>query len=134
MDAYPEKTCSIDRLVTHPKLVAATIAGIKTQQRRDGIYGLPGETFDLEGMTFVVTDLTRQRLGDMTDAHAIAEGYPNLEMYKDIILRMHVGMTGRSIVWYGFILLLPKSIISRTFFCRYCFVVFKTVGFFSVDK
>jgi hypothetical protein len=101
MQAYPEKTCSIDRLVTHPKLVAAAKAGMKTQQRRDGIYGLPGETFDLEGMTFVVTDLSRQRLGDMTDAHAQAEGYPNLEMYKDIILKMHAGMTWNtdSLVW-----------------------------------
>ena len=101
MENYPEKTCSIDRLVTHPKLVAAAIASLKTQQRRDGIYGLPGETFDLEGMTFVVTSLTRQRLGDMTDEHAQAEGYPNLEMYKDIILKMHTGMTWNtdSLVW-----------------------------------
>ena len=101
MEAYPERTCSIDRLVTHPKLVAAAKAGLKTQQRRDGIYGFPGETFDLEGMTFVITSLTRQRLGDMTDVHAQAEGYPNLEMYKDIILKMHAGMTWNadSLVW-----------------------------------
>jgi len=101
MEAYPKKTCSIDRLVTHPKLVAAAKAGMKTQQRRDGVYGLPGETFDLEGITFVVTNLTRQRLGDMTDEHAQAEGYPNLEIYKDIILKMHSGMTWNtdSLVW-----------------------------------
>jgi hypothetical protein len=101
MEAYPERTCSIDRLVTHPKLVAAAKAGLKTQQRRDGIYGFPGEAFDLEGMTFVITSLTRQRLGDMTDQHAQAEGYPNLEMYKDIILKMHAGMTwsSDSLVW-----------------------------------
>ncbi|MFI3187476.1 MAG: ASCH domain-containing protein [Methylococcaceae bacterium] len=101
MEAYPKKTCSIDRLVTHAKLVAATKAGMKTQQRRDGVYGWPGETFDLEEMTFVVTDLQRQRLGDMTDADAKAEGYPSLELYKDIILKMHAGMTWEadSLVW-----------------------------------
>ena len=101
METYPEKTCSIDRLVTHPKLVAAAIAGMKTQQRRNGVYGYPGEAFDLEGMTFVITGLTRERLGDMTDEHAQAEGYPNLEMYKDIILKMHAGMTWNtdSLVW-----------------------------------
>ncbi len=101
MEDYPERTCSIDRLVTHPKLVAATKAGTKTQQRRDGVYGFPGETFELEGMTFVVNDLTRQCLGDMTDEHAQAEGYPNLEVYKDIILRMHAGMTWNldALVW-----------------------------------
>jgi hypothetical protein len=93
MDTYPEKTCSIERLVTHPKLVAAAKAGIKTQQRRNGVYGWPGEEFELDGMAFVVTDLTRQRLGDMTDEHARAEGYPDIEAYKDIILKMHSGMT-----------------------------------------
>ena len=101
LETYPDRTCSIDRLVTHPKLVAATKAGVKTQQRRDGVYGFPGETFDLEGETFVITDLSRQRIGDMTDEHAKAEGYPNLEMYKDIILRMNAGMTWNpdSLVW-----------------------------------
>lgn len=101
MSDYPEKTCSIDRLVTHAKLVEATKAGTKTQQRRDGVYGLPGETFDLDGIKFVVTDLTRQRLGDMTDDDAKAEGYPSLDMYRDIILKMHTGMTWEadSLVW-----------------------------------
>ncbi|MCX7099235.1 MAG: ASCH domain-containing protein [Methylococcales bacterium] len=101
MEAYPERTCSIDRLVTHPRLVAATLAGSKTQQRRDGVYGFPGETFELEGKLFEVTSLKRERLGDMTDEHAQAEGYPNLEMYKDIILKMHAGMTWNvdSLVW-----------------------------------
>lgn len=92
MESYPEKTCSIDRLVTHAKLVEATKAGLKTQQRRNGVYAYPGETFDLDGMTFIVTDLKCQRLGDMTDDDAKAEGYPSLEMYKDIILKMHSGM------------------------------------------
>ena len=89
---YPAKTCEIDRLVTHPKLVEATLAGTKTEQRRDGIYEYPGETFELEGIEFTVTGLDRKTLGDMTDADAQAEGYPNMEMYKALILRMHVGM------------------------------------------
>lgn len=90
---YPEKTCSIDRLVTHAKLVAAAKAGLKTQQRRNGVYGYPGEEFEIEGVNFVITDLKQERLGDMTDEHAQAEGYPTLDMYKDLILRMHTGMT-----------------------------------------
>jgi hypothetical protein len=92
MTNYPEKTCYITLLVTHPKLVAATIAGTKTQQRRDGLYAYPNETFELEGITFVVTSVERQRIGDMTDADAKAEGYPDLESYKQIILRMHANM------------------------------------------
>jgi hypothetical protein len=89
---YPEKTCVIENLVRHPKLVEATLAGRKTQQRRNGVYGYPEETFVLEGVTFKITGLNQQRLGDMTDADAQAEGYPSIAMYKDLILKMHAGM------------------------------------------
>ncbi len=89
---YPEKTCDIDRLVRHPKLVAAAIAGTKTQQRRDGLYAYPNETFELDGIPFIITSVERQRLGDMTEQDAHAEGYPSLEAYKNIILQMHANM------------------------------------------
>lgn len=92
MNHYPEKNCIIDRLLTHPKLVAAALAGQKTQQRRDGLYAYPGEIFMLEQVEFEVTDVERQRLGDISDADARAEGYPSLAMYKDLILKMHSGM------------------------------------------
>ena len=92
MNDYPEKTCSIDRLLRHPKLVAAALAGEKTEQRRDGLYAYPGETFELEGVVFEVTAVERQRIGDMSDADARAEGYPSLAMYKVLILKMHQGM------------------------------------------
>lgn len=101
METKPEKTCSIERLVTQPRMVEAVKSGKKTQQRRDGVYGWPGETFDLDGTTFIITDLKRQRIGDMTDQDAKAEGFPSLEMYKDIILKMHAGMTWNEdgLVW-----------------------------------
>lgn len=101
MNNYPEKTCSIEKLVSHAKLVEATLAGRKTQQRRNGVYAYPGESFDLEGVKFHVTALEQQRLGDMTDSDAQAEGYPTLAMYKDLILRMHTGMAWNEddLVW-----------------------------------
>ena len=101
MSDYPEKTCEIGNLVRHPKLVAAARAGQKTQQRRDGVYAYPGETFELEGDIFAVTSLERQRLGDMSDGDAHAEGYPTLEVYKQVILSMHAGMTWNEddLVW-----------------------------------
>lgn len=101
MTDYPEKTCEIDRLVRHPKLVEAALSGKKTQQRRDGVYAYPGETFELEGVGFTVTSLERQKLGDMTDEDANAEGYPSLDMYKGLILKMHAGMTWNNddLVW-----------------------------------
>ncbi|MGR8932934.1 MAG: ASCH domain-containing protein [Gammaproteobacteria bacterium] len=101
MTDYPEKTCDINRLIMHPKLVTAVIDGRKTQQRRNGVYGYPGEIFELENVTFIITALEQQRLGDMTENDATAEGYPNLEVYKDIILKMHHGMTWNddALVW-----------------------------------
>lgn len=91
MSDYPEKTCSIDRLLTHEKLIAAAVAGRKTEQRRAGVYAYPGESFDVGGQTFVVKDLRLERYGDMTEADAQAEGYPSLGMYKELIKRMHGG-------------------------------------------
>ena len=98
---YPEKNCDIDRLIRHPKLVEAAINGRKTQQRRDGIYAYPGEVFTLEGVEFEVTSVERRKLGEMTDQDAQAEGYPNLAMYKDVILKMHANMEWKDdgLVW-----------------------------------
>lgn len=92
MSDFPEKTCQIDALVTHARLVTAALEGRKTQQRRNGVYAYPGETFELEGTRFLVKDLRRETIGQMTETDAKAEGYPSLEMYKDLILRMHKGM------------------------------------------
>jgi hypothetical protein len=93
VNTYPPKTCSIESLLRHPKLVEAAKAGRKTQQRRDGVYAYPGEVFDLDGIGFVVTALERRSLGEMTEADAQAEGYPNLEAYRELILKMHPGMS-----------------------------------------
>lgn len=93
MSEYPEKTCEIDRLVRQPKLVSAVLEGRKSQQRRDGVYGYPGETFELEGAVFRVSALFRQRLGDMSEADAQAEGFPGLQVYQELIERMHPGMS-----------------------------------------
>lgn len=101
VNAYPEKNCDIDRLIRHPKLVEAALNGRKTQQRRDGLYAYPGETFTLEGVEFVVTSVERQPIGAMTDQDAQAEGYPSLAIYKDLILKMHAGMewNDEGLVW-----------------------------------
>lgn len=64
----------------------------KMRVASDGIYAYPGEQFELEGIQFTVTGLEQKTLGDMTDKSAQAEGYPSMEMYKGLILRMHAGM------------------------------------------
>ncbi len=92
MSKYPAKTCEIDRLVTQEKLVAAVLSGRKNQQRRAGVYGYPGEQFVLEGTAFVITDLRLEILRSMTEADAKREGYPTLEFYQKLIIKMHPGM------------------------------------------
>ena len=92
MDNYPEKTCTIDRLVRQKKLVEAALAGRKPEQRRDGVYAYPGETFELEGRTFEIVSLSHEALGDLDDGGAKAEGFESLEDYRALILRMHRGM------------------------------------------
>ena len=39
-----------------------------------------------------IVSLTHNRLGDMTDEEARAEGFPYLESYRALIVRMHRGM------------------------------------------
>lgn len=92
MPEYPDKTCEIDRLVRQSALITAVLEGRKSQQRRDGVYAYPGETFELDGVAFRISALFRQRLGDMTEADARAEGFPSLQVYRDVIERMHPGM------------------------------------------
>ena len=92
MIEWPEKTCTIDRLVTNERMVTAVLNGDKVQQRRNGVYAYPGETFSLEGTEFELTRLERQRLGDMTEEDAKKEGFPDLDAYRKIILHMHHGM------------------------------------------
>ena len=92
MPTYPEKTCTIDRLIRTSRLIDAALAGEKKEQRRNGIYGYPGETFELKGQLFEITALSHDRLGDMTEADAAAEGFSDLDSYRSLIIRMHKGM------------------------------------------
>lgn len=98
---YPAKTCELDRLVTQPRLIALAINGDKTQQRRNGIYGYPGEHFKLDGIDFEITNVSHQKLGNMTESDAKAEGFANLNDYQQLILRMHPGMQWQpdALVW-----------------------------------
>lgn len=92
MKEYPEKTCEIDRLIRHPRLRELAKVGKKTEQRRDGLYAYPGETFELDGVKFIVTDVVRQKLGEMTDEDARREGFPSLAAYRALIFKRHPSM------------------------------------------
>lgn len=85
----PEKTCTIEKLVTIPKDVEKVLNGEKTATRRNGVYADFGEIMVLNGKEFKVDSIYRQTLGEMTDEHAQQEGYTTMEEYKQTILAMH---------------------------------------------
>ncbi|MHA6259727.1 ASCH domain-containing protein [Sporosarcina sp. CAU 1771] len=89
---YPEKTCSVERLVTVKADVAKVLSGEKRATRRNGVYAYPGEIMELDGGKYIVDALYRQKLGEMTDEHAKQEGFNNMEEYKDSILALHPKM------------------------------------------
>lgn len=88
----PPKKCSIERLVTKPDDIQKVIEGKKTAVRRNDRYADPGEVMDLQGKRFEITDVYTQTLGEVTDADAQAEGFGNLDEYKDAIVSIHHGM------------------------------------------
>lgn len=92
MKNLPEKSCSIERLVTIKADVQKVLEGKKKATRRNGVYAYPGEVMVLEGKGFKVDALYSQTLGEMTDEHARQEGFESMEAYKEAILALHPKM------------------------------------------
>lgn len=89
---WPEKSCSIERLVTIEADVKKVLNNEKTSTRRNGVYAYPGEVVVLDGKEIKVDALYKQTLGEMTDEHAKQEGYATVEEYKQSILAIHPNM------------------------------------------
>ncbi|MCY0870154.1 MAG: ASCH domain-containing protein [Firmicutes bacterium] len=87
----PPKTCTIERLVTRPDDRARIVAGKKTAVRRNGRYADVGERFDVEGHSFVVTRVYRQRFGEMTAADYASEGVTDRIAYEAHLQAVHPG-------------------------------------------
>lgn len=90
--AYPEKTCTIDRLITRPDDVEQVLAGKKRAQRRNGLYAYPGEKMVLGNRQFVITAVYRQTVGEMNDQDANREGQADKEAYLAYIKEIHPGI------------------------------------------
>jgi hypothetical protein len=90
------KTCSIDRMITVEDDIEHVLRGNKAATRRNGRYADVGEVFELRGVPFIVTNVYRQRISDMTDGDFKMEGYASESAYYDRILSMHGGMTKES--------------------------------------
>lgn len=86
------KTCSIERLITVESDIDKVLNGEKTATRRNGRYADVGEIMVLRGQKFEITRVNTQSLGELMEADAKAEGYPDMEAYKQSILSFHPGM------------------------------------------
>jgi hypothetical protein len=60
-----------------------------TQMHRGHEYAEEGDTFDVDGETFEVTDVTHRTLGDLTDEDARREGSEDLDAYRERLNRVH---------------------------------------------
>ncbi|MCC3358535.1 ASCH domain-containing protein [Bacillus sp. REN16] len=88
----PEKTCSVERLVTMESDIKKVIEGKKTATRRNGRYADVGEIMTLEGQSFKIDRVYEQSLGELTDEDAKREGFNTVDEYKESILSYHPGM------------------------------------------
>jgi hypothetical protein len=82
-----------DALLPNDRVKRAVLDGDVTQLSRGAAnrYADPGDTFEIDGTTFAVTDVSERTLGDLTDADAQREGSPSLEAYRERMARVHPG-------------------------------------------
>ncbi|WP_049928888.1 hypothetical protein [Halopiger goleimassiliensis] len=82
-------TIDASDLLPAERLRASVLEGEITQIHRGDRHASVGDTFEIEGTTFELLEVTERRLGDLTDEDARAEGSPDLESYKRRIERAH---------------------------------------------
>ena len=83
----------VDTLLPNGRVKQAVQDGEMTQLTRGAgnQYAEAGDTFELNGETFEVADVSERKLGDMTDADAQREGSESLDAYKQRMQRAHGG-------------------------------------------
>ncbi len=78
-----------DTLLPNDHVKGMALEGDITQIHRGNPYAEAGDTFEVEGRTFEVTDVTHRTLGDLTDEDARAEGSEDLEAYRKRLEHAH---------------------------------------------
>ncbi len=76
-------------LLPAERLRTMALEGEITQLHRGDRHAAVGDTFEIDGTTFELLEVTERRLGELTDEDARAEGSPDLESYKRRIERTH---------------------------------------------
>jgi hypothetical protein len=78
-------------LLPNDRVKQGALDGDVTQLHRGNRYGETGDTFEIDGVRFELTEIIERTLGDMTDADAKREGSPSLNAYKERMVRAHGG-------------------------------------------
>src|SRR5699024_6892479 len=81
----------INQLITRKEMIEKVKQGKKTAIRRNNRYGDVGDTFELEGREYEITNIYEQKLGDVTEENAKQEGYESLAAYQESITSIHKG-------------------------------------------
>jgi hypothetical protein len=76
-------------LLPNERVERMALDGDLTQLHRGDRYADEGDTFEVDGVRFVVTDVTERTLGDLTDADARAEGSDDLDAYRRRLEAVH---------------------------------------------
>lgn len=80
-----------ESIFPNDRTLEAVSGGEMTQIHRGQQYADEGDTFELDGQQFEVVDVTEQTLGDLTDEDARREGSPDLDAYRERLVRAHGG-------------------------------------------
>jgi len=78
-----------DDLLPAQRIRDAVLAGEIIQLHRGDAHATEGDTFEIQGQKFEVTDVTERELGELTDADARAEGSADLASYRERIEHVH---------------------------------------------
>jgi len=82
-------TIDAAELLPAERIRQSVLDGDVTQLHRGDKHASEGDQFEIDGTMFEVTTVETERLGELTDADARAEGSPNLEAYKKRIEQTH---------------------------------------------
>ncbi len=82
-------TIDASDLLPNERVEQMALSGELTQLHRGDRYADEGDTFEIDGVTFVVTAVDERTLGDLTDADARAEGSEDLAAYRRRLEAVH---------------------------------------------
>ncbi|WP_266074878.1 ASCH domain-containing protein [Haladaptatus caseinilyticus] len=82
-------TIDADTLLPAEHIQQAVASGRVSQLHRGDRYADEGDTFDIDGETFEVVEVTERKLGDLTDEDAQAEGSDDLDAYRERLQHAH---------------------------------------------